>query len=313
MTSDGARDAVRRRALSPLLDDHSLPALTSSSVEIASQSDCGRERTINEDHFLVLHLSRSQLVMATSLARADVPSRFEEDAYCFAVADGLGTGGTGAVASRVAMSALAYMAIAFGRWNVRVDPQVAEEIMERAEFFYDRVHRAVLDRARVEPMLSQIATTLTAAYSAGQDLFVANVGNSRAYLFREGQLTQLTRDQTIAERMTERPRPAPVERATHDLQHILTDTIGGRDFPLVEVEHFRLLNGDIVIVCTDGLTDVVPNDVIADVLALRRNSREQCHALIERALARGGRDNMTVIVAQYTIPPVTNSETSSPQ
>ena len=120
----------------------------------------------------------------TSLASTDVPERFEEHAYAMLVADGLGGAGQGAVASRVALSTLAHVAVHFGKWNVRVDPTVAGEILDRAEWFYQQADRAVVARSRTDSRLSGMATTLTLAYSAGDDLFIANVGHSRAYLFR---------------------------------------------------------------------------------------------------------------------------------
>jgi protein phosphatase len=144
---------------------------------------------------------------------------------------------------------------------------------------------------------------LTAAYSAGDDLFVAHVGHSRGYLFRDGHLTQLTRDHTMAWHTVGTGRPASVARETQDLRHILTDTIGGLiDGPLVDVDHIRLLNGDNVLLCTNGLTDMVSDDRIADVLTQRREAGEQCQLLVDLALQAGGEDNVTVTLAQYQIP-----------
>ena len=125
-----------------------------------------------------------------------------------------------------------------------------------------------------------------------------------AYLFRDGQLTQLTRDHTMAWHCANTGRPARVARATQDLQHILTDTIGGlTEGPLVDVDHVRLVNGDNVLLCTNGLTDMVSEDRIAEVLAQRRAAREQCELLVDLALQAGGKDNVTVTLAQYDIPP----------
>ena len=196
-----------------------------------------------------------------------------------------------------------HIALHFGQWNLRIDAQTAAEVLERAEWFYRRVDEAVTRHGQTQPALSGMATTLTAAYSAGNDLFVAHVGHSRAYLFRDGALTQLTHDQTVQRQVNDTGRPAPVDRGTRDLRHILTDTIGGPSgVPLIHVEHFRLMNGDIVLLCTDGLTDMVPDAEIADALALRRQPDEQCQALIDAALDAGGEDNITALLGQYEIP-----------
>jgi serine/threonine protein phosphatase PrpC len=95
-----------------------------------------------------------------------------------------------------------------------------------------------------------------------------------------------------------------VERCAQDAGHVLTDAVGaGGGPPLVDVEQFRLLNGDIVLLCTNGLTDVVDDDHIADVLALRRQPADSCALLTDLAVREGGKDNTTVVIAQYQVPP----------
>jgi protein phosphatase len=219
------------------------------------------------------------------------------------VADGLGENGAGGLASRVALGSLAHLAIHFGQWRLRVDPVIASELKERGEFFYRRAHAAVVDRARTHPALSGMATTVTAAYSAGTDLFTAHVGHSRAYLFRDGGLTQLTRDHTLAWHLENHGGLAAVDPATRDLQHILTETIGGQSQgPLVDVDHVQIVDGDAVLLCTNGLTDAVSDDQIADVLAFRRAAAEQCRLLIDLAIRAGTRDNVTMTLMQYDVP-----------
>ena len=145
-----------------------------------------------------------------------------------------------------------------------------------------------------------MATTVTAAYTVGNDLFLAHVGHSRAYLYRSGALTQLTNDHTLTWHLENVGGPTSVDRGTQDLRHILTETLGGRsDSPLVDVDHLRLSHGDGVLLCTNGLTDVVSDDRIAEVLTFRRTSAEQCRLLVDLALRAGTEDNVTVILAQY--------------
>jgi protein phosphatase len=148
-----------------------------------------------------------------------------------------------------------------------------------------------------------MTTTLTVTYSAGDDLFFAHVGHSRAYLFRRGDLTLLTTDHTMQRHMEELRGPMPVEKRAQDLGHILTNALGAEEgHSLSDVERFRLSNGDCILLCTNGLTDMVREDQIADVLALRRTPREQCDILIGLAVEQGGEDNATVVLAQYEIP-----------
>ncbi len=304
MTEEPNEHRARHEAASPLPDaTEGRPKSSLVRVEIGARSHRGAVQSSNEDHYLVVRLGRQQETLLTSLSGADVPEPFDEYGYAMLVADGLGDTGAGAAAGRVALSTLAHLAIHFGKWNLRVDARTAGEIKERAEWFHRRVDDAVVAQSRTHVVLAGMATTLTAAYSAGDDLFIAHVGHSRAYLFRDGHLTQLTRDHTMAWHTTGTSRPARVSRATQDLQHILTDTIGGvTDGPIVDVDHIRLANGDQLLLCTNGLTDMVTDEKIAEALSLRRGAVEQCQLLVDLALQAGGEDNVTVTLAEYQIP-----------
>jgi len=163
----------------------------------------------------------------TSLTRRDVPYRFDEYAYAAVVANGIGEG-AGAVAARLAVSTLAQLELRFGQWSMRIHPQVAADIMDRARWFYDRAHEAVRRWQRAHQEMGRIAAALTAVFSAGNDLFVAHVG-------------------------------------------------------------------------TNGLADMVSDAHIADALASRRTPQEQCD-LVGAALANGGTDNVTVVLANDHIP-----------
>jgi serine/threonine protein phosphatase PrpC len=280
-----------------------VPPLSSLvTVEFAARSHPGG-RPDNEDHYLVLRLGRHQETLASSLRHGEVPDRFDEAGYGMMVADGMGTTGAGETASRLAIATLAHLVLHFGRWNVRIDEWTAAEVVQRAETFYHRVDQTVTDAGYAHPALSGMSTTLTAAYIAGGTLFIAHVGHSRVYLLRDGRLTQSTRDQTLAQRLAETDQPAPIELAARDLRHILTDAMGGRTgSPAVEIEQITLQHGDCVLLCTNGLTDVVDDAGLAAVLAQPGTLDQQCQALVELALARGSADNITVVVAKYRIP-----------
>jgi serine/threonine protein phosphatase PrpC len=300
-----AETDVRRRAV--LAEPHRVQAFRPPSVtvkvDIAAASHHGLSRDHNDDHYLIARTGRSQETLATSLSAAELPAPFAEYAYAMVVADGLGDAGTGSVASRVALSCIAHLALNHGQWNVRVDPETAMEIMDRAQQFFSRADAEVFAKSMTGPLLTGIATSLTLAYSAGESLFVAHVGHSRAYLFRNGALTQLTRDHTMERYLAGSKGPVPVERRAHDMGHILTDAVGaGGGTPLVDVEQFRLVNGDALLLCTNGLTDAVEEGQIADVLARSRQPAEQCAILTDLAYQRGGEDDVTVVLAQYYVP-----------
>src|SRR6202022_2712707 len=126
-------------------------------------------------------------------------------------------------ASRLAISTMAHLGLQFGKWNLRINEKIAREVTERAEHFYQRVGEVVIEEGRADPSLKGMGTTLTAAFSAGNDLFVASVGDSRVYIFRRGRLLQLTRDQTYSQLLADTGQIPQHEVSTHHLHHILTD------------------------------------------------------------------------------------------
>ena len=276
------------------------PLSSALAVEVAAASVCGRLRPHNTDHFLAIRFGRLQETIVTSLATADLPPRFEEYAYAMLVADGLDDSGAGARASRVALSTLAKLAIRYGRWNVRADPDTLADIVEQGEFFYRRANDEVLRISRSDLALSNMATSLTALYIAEGDLIFAHVGHSRAFLFRSGALTQLTRDHTL-DHQANAPENRR-ERPQADYHHFVTKSIGGDPSgPDVEIEHIKLSIGDRLLLCTNGLTDVVSKDPIADTLALQRQPHDDCQRLIDLAVAAGSPDDVTVMVIDYRL------------
>jgi PPM family protein phosphatase len=297
-------DAGRRKLLSSTLDaDDFMPASALVRAELGVGSHPGRRSSHHDDHHLVLRLGRYEETLFTSLNSQDVPPRFDECAYGAMVADGIGVNGAGAMAARLAVSTLARLVLRFGEWKLRVDPQTAAEMINRSRSFYARAHEAIQRWYRAHHEIGRMATALTVWWSAGPHLFVAHVGHSRCYLFRNGLLTQLTRDHTLRERLAAMPQPLPVARELEDSDHRLTDALGtDGEGPRVSVEHFRLEHNDTLLLCTNGLTDTLSDNAIADILASSRTPQEQCNLLIDAALAGDGRDNVTVVIAQYQIP-----------
>jgi len=295
---DAFMPGERARRLLP--DD---PLSSTVRVEFGARSIRGGSHDVNEDHYLIVQLMRQQDTIETSLP-ATYARRFEEYGYAMVVADGVGETGTGEVASRIALETLASLAVHFGKWNLRVDDRIAQEIMDRAERFYRDVDGTLTQLGFGNP---RPQTTLTAAFSAGNDMFFAHVGHSRAYLLREGELLRLTRDHTLQQRVAQAVPGRPlveVDRYARDLQHVLTNTIGMHSLlgPTIDLERFKLLDGDVVLVCTNGLTDMVDDAAIADLLASAHPPSVQADALATLAMAQGGGDDVTALVAHYHVP-----------
>jgi protein phosphatase len=270
------------------------------TAEVAALSHPGLKRPNNEDHYLVTRLRRSLEVLGTNLPEQFAPARFEEAGFALAVADGMGGAEAGEVASALALSVGTGLAAGEPTWHLRLDDQEADRLVERVRQYFQRIHRAVADRAQRSPTLAGMGTTLTVAYSVGADLFVFHVGDSRAYLWRDGRLQQITRDQTLAQALADAGEITPEEVQTHRLRHVLTHAIGSDDPEMnASIARTRLLDGDSLLVCTDGLTDMVDDARIAETLGAAPNADADCRTLVDLALAGGGRDNVTVVVAFY--------------
>jgi serine/threonine protein phosphatase PrpC len=275
----------------PLETQPFVPTFLEFRVEMGAASVCGKCRPQNTDHYLAVRLGRTQQILRTSLAAADLPPRFEERSYAMLVADGV-AGHSGVRASRLALSALAHLAVQYGKWNVRIDPDTAADILAQSRFFYARAHDALRQASRADARLANMATSLTALYIAEDSLFFAHVGHSAAFVFRDGVLIQLTASHT-----TDRDRSASA------FTDGLTKTIGRRrSLPHIDTEHIRLLTGDRLLLCTDGLTAAVTKERIADTLASRRAPQEDCDRLIDLAAAEQVGDDVTILLADYTLP-----------
>ncbi len=219
------------------------------------------------------------------------------------VADGMGGHAGGEVASRMAIATLINIVLHMPDWILRLDEEHAQKVMERAAERYRKVHQALQEKARLDPKLRGMGTTMTAAYSVGDDLFVAHVGDSRAYLFRDEKLQLLTHDQTQAQLMADIGMISQKEVARHRLRHVLTSALGGTEKAVkVDIQRLKLTNADRLLLCTDGLTDMVDDAGIASVLASAESSDSSCRRLVDLALENGGKDNVTVVLARYSIP-----------
>ena len=272
-------------------------------LDVAARTHAGKVRPNNEDQFLVARLGRDLEVLASSLPQDEAPLHSRETAYGMVVADGMGGEAGGEVASRLAIKTLLDLVIKTPDWLMRLNEELAAEFAKRATRRYREADAAIRDEARAEPALSRMGTTMTLATSLAADLFVVHVGDSRAYLFRAGQLRQLTRDQTVVQALVDAGALTREQAAAHNLRHVLTQALGQSAGELrIEVERLKLESGDCLLLCTDGLTDMLTDSEIAGVLAGSDKADDNCRELVARALDAGGKDNVTVIVARYSFP-----------
>lgn len=285
--------------------DLEFPRATSASmrIDVAALSDKGKVRTRNEDHYFVAQGGRSATTLLTNVPAEDVPSQFGETAYLMIVADGMGGHVGGEVASRMAIATLINIIFHVPDWILRLDDEHAQKVMDRAAARYQLVHEALQKKAQLDPRLEGMGTTMTAALSLGDDLFVTQVGDSRAYRFRDGTLELLTRDQTYPQMLADQGVISQQEVTHHRLRHVLTSALGGSQVNVrAEIRRWKVADGDRLLLCSDGLTDMIDDVGIADVLGRETRSDEACRLLVERALEAGGKDNITVVLARYSMP-----------
>ena len=218
-----------------------------------------------------------------------------EDSYLcgrtvFAVADGLGGHQGGEVASAAAVEPLAALD---GR-----EFAGAGEAAEALAAAIREGNAAILERAAGDPGLWGMGTTMTAAALAGErHLQLAHVGDSRAYLLRDGSLEQLTTDHTVVGELVRRGRLTPEQAAIHPERSILTRAVGlDPRVPVDTPDPVELRDGDQVLLCSDGLTEAVDDDRIAELLSAGADGEAACRSLIDAANGAGGPDNITVVL-----------------
>lgn len=264
-------------------------------------SDRGRQRTGNEDQFLIAELTKTMRISHTTLGGP--PDVFgDERGYLFLVADGMGGHNAGERASALAVAIVEQFTLNSFKWFLEPDEPSRAAVAE----FESAIHEAdaaIVRESSRRPELQGMGTTLTMAYAVGNRLFILHVGDSRAYLHRDGVLTQLTEDHTVVADMVRRGEIAPAEAGRHRLRHVITNVIGGGNVGVqAEVRVLELQAKDTLLLCSDGLNETMSREDIADILSSGDNAEHTSRRLVALANERGGPDNITVIVSQFESP-----------
>jgi PPM family protein phosphatase len=295
----------------PLMDPLQPPQPFSSLVRIdlGAMTHAGKVRPNNEDAYIIYRAGRYWEKIQTSLEVGDLPGRSDEVGYGMAVADGVGGSAAGEIASSMAIRVMVSLLLNAAKWALKLDnPETREEELQevkvRAEAYFQKVDDALLEHAEAYPRLKGMGATLTGTYSFGDDLFILHIGDTRAYLFRQGKLKRLTHDQTMAQALADAGAIPPEDVSSHRLRHTLTSCLGGESGKIqMEVRHMRLMDGDRLLLCSDGLTDIVSEAEIVELMGTTEQSADASKALVDLALQKGGTDNVTVVLARYSIPP----------
>lgn len=238
-------------------------------MKLASKSDIGKLRDINEDAFLA-------------------------DGTLFAVADGMGGHRAGEIASELALKTFRD---AFGPPEPGTPSDGVQEAMKTA------VHEAnavIHGKAAGNPEYKGMGTTLTAAFFDGGRLFLAQIGDSRAYRFRDGAVSQLTVDHTLVAEMISRGEINDEIARIHPLRHVITRALGTYDNIEADLSVEQLKPGDKILLCSDGLSSKIDDEKIRTKLAEAKTLTGAVGSLIKGALEAGGEDNITVVLAEFT-------------
>jgi len=236
-------------------------------MDTAYISDIGLLRKNNEDHYLVM------------------------DEYgLFAVCDGMGGHKGGDVASKMAVDCLHEYILNLAADSLTQNPiSVLNAAIQKA-------NHLIWLQAQGNSELHEMGTTITAAAIKKKQLAVANVGDSSQYVFRNGSLKKITRDHTLAEKMVADGLLKNEDKKNSGYNHILTRALGAQEDVLIDNFEHRLYAGDLVLLCSDGLTDMLENNEIESILNQNDNLENSINTLLEAALKKGGYDNITIIL-----------------
>jgi PPM family protein phosphatase len=280
------------------------PQQRTARIDAAGLTDTGRARPVNEDSFLIATLQRSLVVHdASPAARGWFTG--EPAGTLLVVADGMGGQGGGDVASKVGVDTVVTYLLNCMPWKTLPAGQAAprsslpgvRDALSSALVAGDETVKT----AGVQTGAPHMGTTLTMAFVLWPNLYIAHVGDTRCYLLRSGQLQRLTTDHTVAQQIAE-ISAKPVEASSH-LHHVLWNCLGGSDEqPRPEVARRELKLGDVLLLCSDGLTKHLDDQRINQVLGAGGACAARAAKLVELANQAGGSDNITALVAQ-AMPP----------
>lgn len=293
----------------PLAETAELPSLARPAsasagtgrvrVDCAGMSHKGLVRSNNEDHYLVARFGRFLEPLLTNMP-GQASMMFEEEGHVLVVADGMGGAAAGELASNLAIRTLLNLVIQTSDWIISPGGPESERVMARMAERFRRIDDRLLEEAARNQNLKGMGTTMTLACNVSDTLVLTHIGDSRAYLFRAGTLHQLTHDHTVAQALVDQGFLRHVNEAAANLRHTLVKVLGGVGHQGdADVDRLTLLDQDVIVLCSDGLTDMVDDAAIAGILKTNAPADELCRGLVDRALGNGGKDNVTVLVARY--------------
>ncbi len=261
-------------------------------VSVFGKTDLGRTREHNEDTFLVADLSTGNASLQPEVRRHEIGPR----GSLFMVADGMGGAAAGELASAMAADLIyRHMATAWAADEASSPDQFAYRMREAVELANGQIY----SYAREHPEVRGMGTTVTAAGVFGSDLYLTQIGDSRAYLVRGAEAVQLTKDQSLMQRLVDAGELTQDEAEQSERRNIILQALGPDPRVKVDLTHQPIRRGDTLILCSDGLSGLVRREEFAQMAQEHSDLPALCSALIDLANARGGPDNITVVAARF--------------
>ena len=278
-------------------DSRELQKLLPAEIDVCGLTHRGRVRSENADHFLIASFHRAMQVHNSSIPNTAFSALSADSrGYVFLVADGVGAFAQAADGSARAIRSVAQYLVDMSEVSLSADPDREQEVVSRVHDAVAEAHKALLALDE-DGIPGSAVTTLTMLVAIWPRLFVVHVGDSRAYRLRDGELTQLTTDQTMAQAMVDSAEWTRAIADASPLKHVLVSALGSPDVD-PQVLALELERRDVMLLCTDGLTKHVSDEEIREHMLRPDASELVCQSLIDLALARGGQDNVTVVMGK---------------
>jgi PPM family protein phosphatase len=274
---------------------------TCLDADLGAVSHQGHVRENNEDSYLVMRFGRSLENVMTNVEEDLLEQNYFMNGYGILVADGIGGMAGGEVASRLALSKLIELIVETSDWTLALQHhQDVATVLERMTQRFLQIDSILRKEADNDHTLQGMGTTLTVAGALGSDLIIGHVGDSRAYLLHGDNLKQLTTDHTLAQALIDAGVANRDDPASRSMRRVLTAAVGSLGEQVdPQVQRFKLSAGDKLLLCTDGLTEMVEDATIAQVLREAKSAQTACQDLVDLSLAGGGTDNVTVVLAHF--------------
>ncbi|PYT04927.1 MAG: Stp1/IreP family PP2C-type Ser/Thr phosphatase [Acidobacteria bacterium] len=254
-------------------------------VSVFARTDVGMHRAGNEDSFLVADLTAGKVGLGPDVSKHLLGER----GSLMIVSDGMGGAAAGEIASEMAVTSIR---------ESLVEMTPSMEISERLRSAAEIANEQIWNRSQDNPELSGMGATLTAVLVQGTTAYIAQVGDSRAYLMRRGQIKQLTKDQSLAQMLVDSGAIKP-DQMDSVPQNVIMQAMGTQPAVKVAMSAVELCKNDCLVICSDGLSNKIPPNDLREMIQDVEDLTEACRLLIDKANERGGEDNITVVIARF--------------